>query len=280
VSTQGTFVTVFAQTDLGKVRTNNEDAFVVSDLMGSAPIHALSAPISLEVRDRGILLAVSDGMGGAQAGEVASALVLHALRLGMSTVNASSAEVALRASVEGANQQVWNAAGEIGRDGMGATLTAVLLYAGCAYIAEIGDSRAYVLRGQRLVQLTRDQTFVQSLLDSGALTRQQADTFEYKNVILQAMGLKPGVVVALNRLALRRHDRYLLCSDGLSGKLQDGEIQGVVLAASTLESACTKLIEMALDRGGEDNVTVVLAQVEGEGLPPSTDGEGMLVETV
>jgi serine/threonine protein phosphatase PrpC len=280
MTAQGTFVTVFAQTDLGKVRTNNEDAFVVSDLMGSAPIHAMSSPISIEVRDRGILLAVSDGMGGAQAGEVASALVLHALRLGMSTVNASSAEVALRASVEGANQQVWNAAREIGRDGMGATLTAVLLYTGCAYIAEIGDSRAYVLRGQRLVQLTRDQSFVQSLLDSGALTRQQADTFEYKNVILQAMGLKPGVVVALNRLALRRHDRYLLCSDGLSGKVQDAEIQGVVLAASTLESACAKLIEMALDRGGEDNVTVVLAQVEGEGLPPSTEGEGMLLETV
>jgi serine/threonine protein phosphatase PrpC len=280
MTAQGAFVTVFAQTDLGKVRTNNEDAFVVSDLMGSAPIHAMSSPISLEVRDRGILLAVSDGMGGMQAGEVASALVLHALRLGMSTVNASSAEVALRASVEGANQQVWNSARETGRDGMGATLTAMLLYAGCAYIAEIGDSRAYLLRGQRLVQLTRDQSYVQSLLDSGALTRQEADTFEYKNVILQAMGLKPDVVVALNRLALRRHDRYLLCSDGLSGKVQDGEIQGVVLAASTLESACAKLIEMALDRGGEDNVTVVLAQVEGEGLPPSTDGEGLLLETV
>jgi PPM family protein phosphatase len=280
MTAQGTFVTVFAQTDLGKVRTNNEDAFVVSDLMGSAPIQAMRSPISLEVRDRGILLAVSDGMGGMQAGEVASALVLHALRLGMSTVSASSAEVALRASVEGANQQVWNTARETGRDGMGATLTAVLLHAGCAYIAEIGDSRAYLLRGQRLVQLTRDQSYVQALLDSGTLTRQQADTFEYRNVILQAMGLKPDVVVALNRLALRRHDRFLLCSDGLSGKVEEGEIQGVVLAASTLESACAKLIGMALERGGEDNVTVVLAQVEGEGLPPSTDGEGMVLETV
>jgi PPM family protein phosphatase len=280
MTAQGTFVTVFAQTDLGKVRTNNEDAFVVSDLMGSAPIHAMSSSVSLEVRDRGILLAVSDGMGGMQAGEVASALVLHALRLGMSTVNASSAEVALRASVEGANQRVWTTARDTGRDGMGATLTAVLLYGGCAYIAEIGDSRAYVLRGQRLVQLTRDQSYVQSLLDAGALTREQADTFEYKNVILQAMGLKPDVVVALNRLALRRHDRYLLCSDGLSGKVQDEEIQGVVLAAATLESACAKLVEMALDRGGEDNITVVLAQVEGEGVSLSTDGERMLLETV
>ena len=280
MTAQGTFVTVFARTDLGKVRTNNEDAFVVSDLMGSAPIHAMTSAISLEVRDRGILLAVSDGMGGMQAGEVASALVLQALRLGMSTVNASSAEVALRASVEGANQQVWNTARETGRTGMGATLTAVLFYAGYAYVAEIGDSRAYVLRGPRLVQLTRDQSYVQNLVDSGLLTRQEADTFEYKNVILQAMGLKPDVVVALNRLALHRHDRYLLCSDGLSGKLHDEEMQDIVLAAATLESACAKLVESALDRGGEDNVTVVLAQVEGEGLPLLTDGELMSLETV
>jgi serine/threonine protein phosphatase PrpC len=280
MTVQGTWVTVFAQTDLGKVRTNNEDAFVVSDLMGSAPIHAMSSAISLEVRDRGILLAVSDGMGGAQAGEVASALVLHALRQVMSTVNATSAEVALRASVEGANQRVWNTARETGRAGMGATLTAVLFYAGSAYIAEVGDSRAYVLRGQRLVQLTRDQSYVQSLVDSGALTLQQADASEYQNVILQAMGLKPDVVVALNRLALRRRDRYLLCSDGLSGKVQDAEIQGVVLAAASLESACAKLVELALDRGGEDNITVVLAEVEGEDLPPSMDGERMLLETV
>lgn len=277
---QGPVVTVFAQTDPGKVRTNNEDAFVVSDLTGSAPILATLFPVRFEVRDRGILLAVSDGMGGPEAGEVASALVLHALQLGMSTVNATSAEVALRASVEGANQRVWSTARETGREGMGATLTAVLLHAGSAYIAEIGDSRAYVLRGQRLVQLTRDQSYVQSLLDSGALTRQQAETFEYKNLILQAMGLKPNVFVALNRLAVHRHDRYLLCSDGLSGKIRNEELQSVLLASATLESACAKLVEMALDRGGEDNITAVLAEVEGESLPASTDTESMMLETV
>ncbi|MBN1610266.1 MAG: serine/threonine-protein phosphatase, partial [Polyangiaceae bacterium] len=248
---QAAFVTVFGQTDVGKVRTNNEDAFVVSDLTASAPIHAMTSSATFEVRDRGILVAVSDGMGGAAAGEVASALVLDALRLGLSTANASSVEGALRANVGAANKRVWNTARQTGRDGMGATLTAVLFYAGCAYIAEVGDSRAYVLRGQRLVQLTRDQSYVQSLLDSGALTQEQADTFEHKNLILQAMGLKPDVVVVLNRLALHRHDRFLLCSDGLSGKLKDGEIQGIVRDAATLESACGKLIEVALDRGGE-----------------------------
>jgi serine/threonine protein phosphatase PrpC len=268
VNGQASFVTVFGQTERGKVRTNNEDAFVVSDLADSAPMDDMRSSVTLEIKGRGILLAVSDGMGGAAGGEVASALVLDALRLGLSTVKASSAERALRASVEAANQQVWNTACETDREGMGATLTAVLFCAGCAYIAEVGDSRAYLLRGQRLVQLTHDQSYVQSLLDSGALTPEQADTFEHKNLILQAMGLKPDVVVALNRLALRRNDRYLLCSDGLSGKLHHGEIESIVRGAATLASACGKLVEAALGRGGEDNITVVLGEAQGAGLPP------------
>ena len=279
MTAQTAFVRVFGQTDPGKVRTNNEDAFVVSDLTGAAPIHAMGSSATFEVGDRGVLLAVSDGMGGAEAGEVASALVLDALRLGLSTARPSSVEGALRTSVEAANKRVWNTARQTGRDGMGATLTAMLFYAGCAYIAEVGDSRAYVLRGQRLVQLTRDQSYVQSLLDSGALTQEQADASEYKNLILQAMGLRPDVVVVLNRLALHRRDRFLLCSDGLSGKLQDGEILGIVRDAATLESACSQLIALALDRGGEDNITVVLADAEGEGLPASMDGERVSLET-
>jgi serine/threonine protein phosphatase PrpC len=262
--TPGTRLTVFGRTDVGKVRTHNEDAFVVSDLTASPSIHGMTSPVLLEAGDRGVLLAVSDGMGGQKAGEVASALALHALRQGMSAVTATSAEVALRACVERANKQVWTAASVPGRTGMGATLTAVLVHGANAYVAEIGDSRAYLLRSGRLVQLTRDQSYVQELMDKGALTREQADTCEYKNVILQAMGIKPDVVVALNRFPLRRHDQLLLCSDGLSGKLSDEEMQRVMLASASLEVACAQLIEMALERGGEDNVTVVLAEVDGE----------------
>jgi PPM family protein phosphatase len=265
--TPPTRLTVFGRTDVGKVRTNNEDAFVVSDLTASPSIHGMTSSVVLDVGERGVLLAVSDGMGGEKAGEVASALVLSALRQGMSTVTAATAEVALRACVERANEQVWTAASAPGRAGMGATLTAVLVHGTNAYIAEIGDSRAYLLRDGRLVQLTRDQTYVQQLVDKGALSLQQADTCEYKNVILQAMGIKPDVIVALNRLALRRHDRLLLCSDGLSGKVPDEQMQSVVLASTSLESACAELIAMALQRGGEDNVTVVLAEVDGESLP-------------
>jgi serine/threonine protein phosphatase PrpC len=206
-------------------------------------------------------------MGGAQAGEVASALTLQSLRRGMTTGQASSAEAALVESVERANQRVYDAASDPRRKGMGATITAVLIYDQRAYVAEVGDSRAYALREGRLVQVTHDQTYVQTLMDAGTLTREDAETFPYKNVISQAIGTQPSIVVALNRFTLRRKDRILLCSDGLSGKVDDAEIREIIAGATALETACAALVEAANSRGGDDNITVVLAEVDGEGLP-------------
>jgi serine/threonine protein phosphatase PrpC len=271
---------VFGRTDVGRVRKANEDAFVISDLTVSAPIHAMPEPLAIGLGPRGILLAVSDGMGGAQAGEVASAITLHALRRGLTTVVANSAEEALVASVEAANERVWQASSNSGRNGMGATITAVLLFGDRAYIAEVGDSRAYVLRGKRLVQLTHDQSCVQLLVDQGDLTREQAERFQYKNIILQAIGVKPSVVVALNRFTLRRGDRLLLCSDGLTGKVSDGEMQTLVTDTASLDAACAGLIELANARGGEDNITVVLADVDGDDLPALAGNEPVSLETV
>lgn len=279
MTTAGIVLTLFGQSVVGKTRTQNEDSFAISDLTGSSPIHATPAPASLQVGERGILIAVSDGMGGAQAGQVASSLVVGTLQQGMSTVQASSADVALRASVEKANQHVFNTAQATGRAGMGATLTAVLFHGVYAYIAEIGDSRAYLVRAKRMVQLTRDQSYVQQLIDAGALTREESETSEHKNVILQAMGLNPEIVVALNRISIRRLDRILVCSDGLSGKLKDQEMLNVILGSATLESACTKLIETAVEHGSEDDITVVLAEVNGEGAPAMTDPERLSLET-
>src|SRR5271157_3443022 len=116
---------VFGRSDIGRVRLKNEDAFVIADLMQSLPIHAMPEPIALQVDCRGVLLAVSDGIGGAQAGDVASAITLHCLRSEMPAGEGGSAEAALTASVEKANQRVWNTAANTGREGMGATLTAV-----------------------------------------------------------------------------------------------------------------------------------------------------------
>jgi PPM family protein phosphatase len=271
---------VFGRSDIGRVRLKNEDAFVIADLMQALPIHAMPEPIALQVDCRGVLLAVSDGMGGAQAGDVASALTLHSLRLELPGGEGGSAEAALTASVEKANQNVWNTASNTGREGMGATLTAVLIHGHRAYVAEVGDSRAYVLRGSRFVQLTRDQSYVQSLIDAGALTREQSETFQYRNIVTQAIGTDPSVIVALNRFTLRRGDRILLCSDGLSGKVKDEEMRGILMAAAGLDTACLQLIELANCRGGEDNITVVLAEMSGEGLPVLTGEEHVSLETI
>ena len=191
-----------------------------------------------------------------------------------------TAEAALTASVEKANRRVWDAAVDSNRKGMGATLTAVLIHGRRAYVAEVGDSRAYVLRGSRFVQVTHDQSYAQVLFDAGTLTREQAEKFEYKNVIMQAIGTRADVVVALNRFTLRRGDRLLLCSDGLTSKVKDEEIRGVLLSTPSLDAACTTLVELANARGGEDNITVVVAEMSGEGLPELTGEERVSLETV
>jgi serine/threonine protein phosphatase PrpC len=280
MKSEGIRLEVYGRTDVGRVRHHNEDAFVIADLLAPNGIHATAQPLELEVGARGVLLAVSDGMGGAQAGEVASALALHSLRRGMSTVETDSAEAALTASVEQANRRVWDAAGDADRKGMGATLTVAFIHGTRAYIAEVGDSRAYVLRGNSLIQLTRDQSCVQTMIDAGTLTREEAETFQYKNVILQAIGTKPSVIVALNRFTLRRGDRILLCSDGLTGMIKDDEIRAAIAAGSSLDGACTKLVALANARGGEDNITVVLAEMGGDGLPAFEGEERVSLETV
>ncbi|MBI4953030.1 MAG: hypothetical protein HY908_13430 [Myxococcales bacterium] len=121
---------------------------------------------------------------------------------------------------------------------------------------------------------------MQHLLDAGVITREQAETCEYKNVILQAMGTKPTVVVALTRLSVRRHDRLLLCTDGLTGMVTDAEMQGLLLAAPTVPTACATLVALALERGGKDNVTAIVAQLDGEGCPAFVDPERVSLDTV
>jgi serine/threonine protein phosphatase PrpC len=273
-------LSVFGCSDVGKWRDTNEDAFVIADLKGAPPLYATAQPIALEVGSVGILLAVSDGMGGEQAGEVASALTLESLHSELPVAQGGSVEEVLMASVERANRRVWDEAVDTNRRGMGATLTAVLVHGGRAYVAEVGDSRAYVLRGSRLCQITHDQSYAQVLFDAGTLTREELETFTHKNVIMQAMGSRDDVVVALNRFTLRRGDRLLLCSDGLTGKVNDEEIRSVLLSTPALDAACTKLVELANARGGEDNITVVLAEMSGEGLPELSGEERISLETV
>lgn len=269
-------LTVFGQSDRGRVRTKNEDAFVVADLTTSERVHSMAHAASVEVGERGVLLAVSDGIGGAQSGEVASTLALQSLRVGMDAGSEFGAGAALQSSVEEANTSVWHFARAAGKNGMGATLTAMLVHDQDAHIAEIGDSRAYLLRDDRFTQLTHDQTYVQQLVDQGALTREQAEQSDYKNVILQAIGIRPKVAVAMCRVPLRAHDRFLLCSDGLSNKLSNAEIHAI-LQQPTLDAACKTLVDTANERGGEDNITALVLEV-GDMSTSSQEDEEITVD--
>jgi len=272
-------LTVFGRTDTGLVRTKNEDAFVVANLMTDERVHAMPSSASFDVGDRGVLIAVSDGMGGAQAGEVASSIALQSLRVGLNSGSPAGAGVALQTSVEGANKNVWDFARASGKEGMGATLTAMLVHDLYAFIAEIGDSRAYLLRGEQFVQLTRDQSYVQLLVDKGAITPEQAGTSDFKNIILQALGTHAKINVAMSRIPLRRGDRFLLCSDGLSNMLPDADIHAI-LKTTALETACSALIEAANARGGKDNITAVLVDVGGEGAPVAASGERISFDAI
>jgi len=262
------WVDAVGRTDVGLVRSNNEDAFLLGTSLGGrrAEGKALERQVS---GPEGVTLAVSDGMGGAQAGEVASALVVRSLRKLAESAPVDEAEVDgwLGRVIERVSNRVWEAARRADRQGMGATLTAVLLRHGYAHVAQVGDSRAYLLRAGRLHAITHDQSYVQVLLDAGVLTPAEARTFPLRNVILQTMGQGPGVVAALGRVALCQNDLFLLCSDGLTGEVTDDEIRKVLVSAPSIEWAATRLIDLANERGGDDNTTIVLTRVNGPSLP-------------
>ncbi len=227
----------------------------------------------IDVGEKGVLLVVSDGVGGEQAGEVASALVVEGLTR---TLEAAPGHLPPSAQLEQAVKQahldVAVAARQRGREGMGATLTAVHVFGRAAYVAEIGDSRAYLLRAGRIRQLTRDQNLAQLLSDAGGLEPEEAKNSSMKHVLTQAMGQGSAVQVVLGKLLLRDRDCLLLCSDGLSGALTDEEIRNEILRSKSLDEACERLVFTANERGGEDNITVVLAGVSGD-LPVATVDE-------
>jgi len=275
-------ISVFAQTDVGKVRQNNEDNFLVADLTQATYQTATSqgelvdAPATIRVGEKGFVAAVSDGMGGALAGEVASDLAVKVVRRLMLKFQ-SQPEYAqfpfseqFRLAVEQANKLIHSQSQTSPHlAGMGATFTGLAYHQGHVYLAQVGDSRAYILRGHQIIQATKDQSLVGQLVDAGYLTEEQAQEHVYKNVILQALGAQPDTVVVLDRLTLHRNDVFLLCSDGLSNKVQGRTLMEVISSSANLKQAAEQLISLANERGGEDNITVVLCQFIGDDLPPS-----------
>jgi serine/threonine protein phosphatase PrpC len=254
-------ITAFGATDPGRRRPNNEDDLAIVDLTAASEIAGLEVR-DLPVGKSGVLFAVCDGVGGRRAGEIASSLALAGLVHEMEAIADGCPRRAIfREAVERVNRAVWQKAqDDPALEGMATTLTAAVVCLGRAILAHVGDSRAYVLRDGTIRQLTRDQSFIESMLASGALTAEEAAHSPYRNVILQAVGRKKGVEVALDALDLRDRDVLLLCTDGLSEKVEPAEI-GAALAGPDLRAAVHSLIALANERGGEDNITVLAARI-------------------
>lgn len=266
-------VSVFAYTDIGRHRSGNEDAFLIADLT-TGKVGLRPDMVTHPIGERGSLLIVSDGMGGAAAGEIASELAVKTIRESLLEMHPGiDAYQRLKIATEVANESIWNEAKEnAALLGMGATVTAALVQGTHAYVAQVGDSRAYMIRGEQIKQLTKDQSYAQMLVDSGAIKPEQMDSVP-QNVISQALGTQPGIQVALTSVQICRNDYLILCSDGLSGKIKADEIRRVVMESSDLCLACRRLIGIANERGGEDNITVVAARFDGFGLEVANEKE-------
>lgn len=258
-------VSVFAKTDTGRQRAKNEDAFMVADLTtGNVGIGAKMG--THRVGERGSLMVVSDGMGGAAGGEIASSMAVKTIREALMEPGSDDDCGRLKMATERANQRIWEYAKENRKfTGMGATLTAVLVHNTSAYVAQVGDSRAYLMRGNQVKQLTKDQSLAQLLIDSGSVTPEQANSMP-QNVIMQALGTSETVEVAMVSVELYKDDLFLACTDGLSNKVTAEEMGKILNESENLNAACRRLVELANERGGEDNITVIAARFDGEAL--------------
>ena len=276
-------VRVFGRTDVGQMREHNEDAFVVADLTRG------NATLQPEVRShsvgaRGSLFMVADGMGGAAAGEIASAMaiegVLREVTESLSTTEPPTEDAfatAIKRATATANAEIHAFAIEHPEfRGMGTTATVAGVLGDTVYLAQVGDSRAYLVRGGVAAQITKDQSLMQKLVEAGELTQEEAEQSERRNIILQALGPEPNIKVDLTAQQLRRGDVLVLCSDGLSGQVRTDDIARVVTDEQDLMAACKRLIDMANEAGGPDNITVIAARFEGDGLlpPGATDPVG------
>ncbi len=209
------------------------------------------------------LFAVADGMGGAQAGEVASQIAVEAFA-GISDDGEAPPEDLLRRTAQDANQKIFDLAqGDETRSGMGTTLTAALVRGDEISFGHVGDSRAYVFRDGKLKQITNDHSLVEELRRQGRLTRDQAAEHPQRSVITRALGPEPQVQVDTMTFRAQPGDVFMLCSDGLTTMLSDEDLLAVLSREADLDRTARRLVKAANDRGGRDNITVVLFRLEG-----------------
>jgi len=279
---------VCGRTHRGRVRADNQDHLLVVDL-GRGALSAHSAgeasrgsavgPLDLEIDERGAVLLVADGMGGRAGGARASGIAVAAVRRVMAdgAGDGGAAPGAfvdrLRCALDEANREIRE---EAERDrqvrGMATTATLAGICGGVVYVAQVGDSRAYLVREGSMARLTRDQSLVQNLIDAGVLQEGRPHGV-HGNVILQALGATESVSPEVTHHDLRRGDVLLLCSDGLSHVVGDDDILRAVNESDDCLAMCDRLVGAANDGGGPDNVTVLVARIDGEGLERPSAGD-------
>ncbi|MFK7929507.1 MAG: Stp1/IreP family PP2C-type Ser/Thr phosphatase [Myxococcota bacterium] len=247
-------VTSCGITDVGLKRSQNEDNFLINEEMQ--------------------LYVVADGMGGHNGGEYASAICVNTVEEIVENMEVAEqlptdsddvvdlAREKLRYALRLSGRRIYEKAAEAPEfHGMGTTAVAMLFDQGNAFVAHVGDSRLYLVREDRVEQLTEDHSFVARQVKLGALTEEQAKSHRMRNVIYRSLGYQEDVEVDVQVVAVRRGDRFLLCSDGLSGHVEPHEIYDH-LAQYGPQEAARRMVDLACDRGGEDNITVVVASVD------------------
>jgi PPM family protein phosphatase len=262
---------IFGSSNVGLIRHDNQDSFMIANLE-TGDIATSSAPALVSVHTAPFILIVADGVGGAASGALASSIAtetilseLHRWWHKVPKRTPDSIEAALKRGIDVANRAIYQKASSIPEHhGMGTTTTLALVLDGEAHIAQVGDSRAYLVRKGTPKQLTKDQSFVQRLIDAGRMTAKEAAQSEHRNIILQALGPEEKVVTDLYRLKLENDDFLVLCSDGLSNQVSAEEIARVTRGSGRPQEICSALIEEALHTGAPDNVTVVAARMRTE----------------
>ncbi len=269
---------VFGATDVGKVRRINQDQFLVASLHKLMRIHQTSLPDVEQDRmagdHQGLLAVVADGVGGQLAGEHASQTAVESIA--QYVIQAMRCYYALDPSeeddfveqllrgIELANDAVLDAArSDPERSGMATTLTLAKILGNRAYVAQVGDSRAYLVHQGALSQITRDQTLAQDLVDQGVMSVHTAEHSPYSHVLSSAIGGRALPVVSC--LDLQQGDTLLLCTDGLTKHVTDDEILAIIKQATDARACCRELVSLALDRGGSDNVTAVVCRFTQHG---------------
>ncbi|MEW6100246.1 MAG: Stp1/IreP family PP2C-type Ser/Thr phosphatase [Pseudomonadota bacterium] len=243
----------FCLTDPGRARDNNED--------------------SVAVDERAALAVLADGMGGYNAGEIASSMATSFIKselgrwLTEAASNASDTDVrrAMDICVDNANRAIYNAANSNPHyAGMGTTLVLAVFREGRLLMGHIGDSRGYRLRAGRLTQITRDHSLLQEQLDAGLITPEQAAFSANKNLVTRAVGVEDTVLLETHLHDVQPGDLYLLCSDGLSDMVPDAEIEAILDRTTDLAEAGNRLVAAANEAGGRDNIAVVLVRAHGQ----------------